>query len=147
MVFAVVVTAAPFRFDQKTVPNDAEFLAATSTNSNKGDPLSVSSNNGAIPDGVTIIARCSGLTAGTTNATMNATYTVYLERSFDGVYYDSPTNSDLKIVVPLNGVVTNQVSIYRNIGGARFIRQGRRENTAIGIVTNIFTGIAGNSPH
>jgi len=132
------------RVYQGTLSNAVQFIAATSTNETKGPILDLyDPPNGVVLDGISIFGRCAGHTAGATNATGNATVIVYVERSWDGVNFDTALNSDLKLTIPINGVATNQVSIYKNVGGARYLRIGRTEHISLGIGTNFAFGVSG----
>jgi len=148
LFFCVLVTLvyAKTKNHQATISNAVNQVAGNTTNATQGVVLDVwarSDGNAAILNHVSIFARCSG-TAAATNIDGTATATFYFSRSWDGVNFDSATNSDLKIVVPLNGTETNQVSIRRELNGAQYLRHTRTENISFGAATNFFFGVSGN---
>jgi hypothetical protein len=126
-----------------------QFIAASSTNVTTMAGTAYEFKTEGAPRTITLWGRASGLTAQATNAAGNATLTVifgYSANTNSTHTYDSPTTSQVRLAIPLNGIVTNSMTEYSVPAGRKWIKIIGAENTSLGTVTNFNFGVAYDLP-
>jgi hypothetical protein len=129
IIFLAICASAKADMQTLNIPSSTNAVFATSTNLNAG-------SGRTLPEAVTggrIYVEFTG-----TAATTNGTYTVFFQtgRFASSNFWDSATNSNIKVSVPCQGV-TNCNSAWFNFVGIPAVRSGIEINTSQGIATNL----------
>jgi len=147
--FALFVFAQSVDTQIDTLTPGVQFIAASSTNTTTAVGTAIEFKTEGAPRTITLWGRASGLTAQATNIAGNATLTVVFGYSAttNGVHtYDSATTSQVRLAIPLNGIVTNSMTEYSVPAGRKWLRIVGLENTSLGVVTNFTFGTAYDKP-
>lgn len=112
-------------------------VAASTTNSANGTIIALPTSPSAVRIWLT-----AGGNAGTTNGSSSVSNLVVKISTASGTLlstnaFDTANNSNIKLTLPVNGAVTNTVSDWFLLTGARYIRVGQIENNTLGSVSNI----------